>query len=82
MSQQERFEDYLRKIQNDELDESTKCPLKQIPSELLEFDLSLVRTFALATTDDPYYEKAKALQKYFPEAVFYGEDGKVIGKLD
>lgn len=81
-SQSEKMEEYIRKIQNDELEESSHCPIKQIPNSLLEFDVSLVRTFALSTSDDPYYEKSLDLQKYFPEAVFYNESGEVLGKLD
>jgi hypothetical protein len=41
----------------------------------MEFDITQVRTFALATSDDPFYEKSLDLQKYFPEAVFYNENG-------
>ena len=67
------MEEYILKIQNDELDDLPKFPLKQIHSDLVEFDVSLVRQFAFATSDDPYYEKSADLQKYFPEAVFFDD---------
>ena len=76
------MEEYILKIQNDELDDLPKFPLKQIHSDLVEFDVSLVRQFAFATSDDPYYEKSADLQKYFPEAVFFDDQGNVLGVLN
>lgn len=55
------MEEYIIKIQNDEMDDLPVFPLKQIPSTLTEFDVTLVRQFGLATSDDPYYEKQLAL---------------------
>jgi len=55
------MEEYILKIQNDELDDLPRFPIKQIPTDLIEFDVSLVWHFAFATSDDPYYEKPQAL---------------------
>jgi len=80
--QAEKMEEYILKIQNDELDDLPKCPIKQIYSDLVEFDISHVWQFAFATSDDPYYEKPQNLQKYFPEAVLFDDQGNVLTTLN
>jgi hypothetical protein len=68
----------LTRIREDDTPKTS--PLRRIPNKLTAFDVSTIKQFGLATADDPFYETAGA--KFFPEAVFFNDEGEVIGKTD
>ncbi len=40
-----------------------------------------MKQIALATADDPFYEKDPNKRKYFPEAIMYNEEGAIVNTL-
>ncbi len=78
--QAEKLEEYITRVKEGDKDEENPQPFLQVPSKLVEFDISSIKSLGLACADDPYYETSGS--KWHPEAVFYNEEGEATGKLD
>lgn len=78
----ERLEEYINKIKEDEKDEMPPYPVMQVEDKNVSFDLQQVKQIALSTADDPFYEKPASKQKFFPEAVVFNHDGQIVETIN
>ena len=78
--QTEVIEEYLRKIRDDEVDDLGPCPIREIPLEGVELDLSQFRQLSLACSDDPFFEKSTNEHKFSPSVVFVNDAGERVGE--
>jgi len=85
-STEERINEYIAKIRNDEFDEDepdqTPYPLTYTDTPHLTIDITSVKMLALATADDPFFKLPPQHKKYFPELVIYNKNGEIIETID
>ncbi len=63
----EKFQDYLQRIIDDNLEENESNPIKYFRNEFYELSLEMTTKIAFATADNPFLKSHIA--KYYPEVV-------------
>jgi hypothetical protein len=78
--EKQKFDDYIEKYKNEELDEHDVNPIQYEDSPFFSFQLEGINRLCFSTADDPFYKLP--VSKYSPECVVIGPDGKIIATVN
>ena len=75
----DKFESYLERIIDDQLEEGETNPIKYYKNHNYELALENINNIAFSTADNPFFKSQFA--KYYPEAIVIGSSGEILAHI-
>lgn len=78
--EREKFETYVQKFENEDLDEGEQNPIVYEDMPYFTLELTSLNRIAFSVADDPFYKSLRS--KYYPEIIVTNVKGKLLAKIN